>query len=298
MGPTACGKTYLAIQLMQQFPIEVVSVDSAMVYRGMDIGTAKPDRKILQNFPHHLIDIREPWETYSAADFCQDANTIIEDILSRRKIPLLTGGTMLYFKALQQGLSELPSSDPDIRRQILEEASQKGWTAMHEKLSTIDLKAALRIHPNDPQRIGRALEVYAITGKTLTEHFEKPLKSDENHYQSIVLLPSDRKKLHKNIETRFHQMLSEGWADEVKTLLSDERITLESSCMRTVGYRQIGMYLQGKISYDRMISQGVAATRQLAKRQMTWLRPWPKAVFLDPYESDCLETLQAIIRDY
>lgn len=303
MGPTACGKTDLAIYLAETLPVEIISVDSAMVYRGLDIGTAKPSQEILDQVPHHLINILEPNETYSAADFCQDTTRIMDDIISRDKIPLLVGGTMLYFRALQQGLSELPSSDSVTRERILAEAELIGWVGLHDKLKAIDPKSAARIHPNDPQRIERALEVYYLTGKSLSEHFEagkkaemnKDNNSDENkytyRYHSLGLFPQNRELLHKRIEKRFKQMLSEGWIDEVKALSAKfskklpvnffKEIT-EFPIMRMVGYRQIGLYLSGKINEQEMIEQGIIATRQLAKRQMTWLRSWPDIVLLDP----------------
>lgn len=285
MGPTACGKTDLALQLAAILPIEIISVDSAMIYKGMNIGTAKPSQEILDKIPHHLINILEPTETYSAADFCSDAKEKITDILARGKIPLLVGGTMLYFKALQEGLSELPDADASVRAQILKEADLIGWEGLHKKLLVVDPTAASRIHPNDPQRIERALEVYYLTGKSLSEHFENQKKNtQEFHYISIGLFPEDRALLHQRIEKRFKQMLSAGWVDEVKYLIKEKKLTLSSPAMRMVGYRQMGLYLSGQIDEKTMIEQGMAATRQLAKRQMTWLRSWPNVILMNPEE--------------
>lgn len=296
MGPTACGKTDLAIRLYDALPIEIISVDSAMVYRGMNIGTAKPGQEILEKIPHHLINIRDPHEVYSAADFCHDAEKVAIDIISRGKIPLLVGGTMLYFKAFQQGLSELPNADPIIRENILKEAALTGWQALHEKLQKIDPQAASRIHPNDPQRIERALEVYYLTGKSLSEHFEAKQKTQKFQFRSIGLFPEDRALLHQRIEMRFQQMLHEGWIDEVKHLIQEEKLDLSSSAMRMVGYRQMVLYLTGQIDEKSLIEQGVAATRQLAKRQMTWLRSWPDIFLLDPLNPFLFEEVCYILK--
>lgn len=284
MGPTACGKTDLAIQLCERLPLEIISVDSAMVYKGMDIGTAKPSPDVLKKIPHHLIDILEVNQSYSAADFCNDVEIIAEDIFHRGKIPFLVGGTMLYFKALQQGLSVLPSANAEIRKQILKEAQSVGWEALHDQLQTIDPKAAARIHPNDPQRIERALEVYYLTGKPLSEHFSTKQETTFQ-YLSVGLFPENRQFLHQRIEMRFKQMMAEGWIDEVHNLIKNEQVDFSSPALRMVGYRQIALYLQGKIDKKSMIEQGIAATRQLAKRQMTWLRHWPTIFLLDPWPS-------------
>lgn len=294
MGPTACGKTDLALQLCEQYPFEIISVDSAMVYRGMNIGTAKPSQDILNKVPHHLVNILEPSETYSAADFCRDAKNVAQDILNRGKIPLLVGGTMLYFKALQQGLSELPSADSEIRERILQKAAIVGWQAMHDKLKEIDPKAATRIHPNDPQRIERALEVYYITGKSLSEHFADSQNFEKNkgqfRYCNIGLFPQKRELLHQRIAIRFQQMIKEGWIEEVKLLLH-QGLDISSPVMRMVGYRQIALYLTGEIDEQAMIEQGIVATRQLAKRQMTWLRSWPEISLVDPLEQKSIASL-------
>lgn len=287
MGPTASGKTQLAIELARQFPFEVISVDSAMVYRGMDIGTAKPSADILREIPHHLIDIRDPSEPYSAAQFCHDANLSIKDIFSRGKIPLLVGGTMLYARALQQGLSLLPVADPLLRARLKEEGDQKGWDKLHQRLSDVDPIAAARIHPNDPQRIQRALEVYELTGKNLTTwHQENPASSMFDSIYSLAIIPSDRALLHARIAERFSEMLKAGWIDEVRCLFERGDLTPDLPSIRSVGYRQIWDYLAGKISYLEMEERGVIATRQLAKRQLTWLKSWPDLVVFESEAND------------
>ena len=295
MGPTACGKTDLAIRLCEKFPFEIISVDSAMIYKGLNIGTAKPEPSILEKTPHHLIDIREPNEIYSAANFCGDVNKIAKEIFNKGKIPLLVGGTMLYFKALQEGLSTLPSADVAIREKILKEADESGWTALHEKLKIIDPASALRIHPNDPQRIERALEVYYLTGKPLSQHFEAKEKLPFN-YISIGLFPENRSYLHQRIQERFKQMLAAGWIDEVKNLLANKQVDFSSPALRMVGYRQMADYLKGEIDEKTMIEQGIVATRQLAKRQMTWLRHWKDIFLIDPFEPLIFEKLSEFIQ--
>lgn len=297
MGPTASGKTDLAIQLCESYPFEIISVDSAMVYRHMDIGTAKPSQAILQKIPHHLIDIIEPADTYSAADFCADAEKAVEDITSRGKLPLLVGGTMLYFKALQEGLTDLPSADPKIREQILQEATVNGWQSLHETLKKVDPGSAERIHPNDPQRIERALEVYYLTGKSLTDHFAQRRQFCAGHYSfiSIGLFPENREYLHQRIETRFNQMLSAGWIEEVEQLISRQQLNFSDPAMKMVGYRQIGCYLRGEMDQKTMFNQSIVATRQLAKRQMTWLRHWPSITLLDPWKTSSLDKINSMI---
>ncbi len=290
MGPTACGKTDLAIRLCEKFPFEIISVDSAMVYKCLNIGTAKPNSNILAKIPHHLINIREPNEHYSAANFCEDVARIVEEIFNKGKVPLLVGGTMLYFKALQQGLSTLPSADPAMREKILKDADSLGWLALHDKLKEIDPESAARIHPNDPQRIERALEVYYLTGKPLSKHFEEKEKLPFN-YCSIGLFPENRQYLHQRIEERFKQMLADGWIEEVNNLLANKQLDFSAPVMRMVGYRQIGQYLQGEIDEKTMIEQGIVATRQLAKRQMTWLRHWDNIVLMDPFRESIFEKL-------
>ena len=299
MGPTAAGKTEAAIRLHEQHQADIISVDSALVYRGMDIGTAKPDVKTLQRAPHALIDIREPWQPYSASDFQDDAKALMQQSWQNNRIPLLAGGTMLYYKALQQGLSSMPSADESIRADIARQAAEKGWPTLHQRLQQIDPDSAERIHANDSQRLSRALEVYEITGQTLTELYAqdseqslaaKPLK--------IIIAPKDRAVLHQRIEQRFKQMLNQGFLDEVKALLADERNHADLPAMRSVGYRQAIEYLNGETDYDAFVFKGIVATRQLAKRQITWLRKELDAIWLDPTESCYLQSMDEIVEDY
>jgi tRNA dimethylallyltransferase len=292
MGPTASGKTQVAVELVQRFPFEIISVDSAMVYRGLDIGTAKPSADILKMAPHRLIDIREPTDAYSAAQFRQDALREIEDIIAKNKIPLLVGGTMLYFRALQQGLSDLPSADSVIREKLTAEGVQHGWLAMHEKLKIIDPEAAQRIHPNDPQRIQRALEVYELTGINLTTWLAQN-KMHPTHYQihNLIIAPHERSILHSRIAERFQKMLSDGFIDEVRQLMTRQDLTLDTPSMRSVGYRQVWQYLMGQLSYEDMCEKGIVATRQLAKRQLTWLRSWPEAHWFDSENVDLMDQI-------
>ncbi|MGS0683405.1 tRNA (adenosine(37)-N6)-dimethylallyltransferase MiaA [Shewanella sp. 125m-7] len=291
MGPTASGKTALAIELVKQYDCEIISVDSALIYKEMDIGTAKPDAAEQAAAPHKLIDIIDPAESYSAADFRRDALAQIEDILSRGKTPLLVGGTMMYFKALLEGLSPLPGADEAIRAQIACEAQELGWQALHDQLRAIDPVSAERIHPNDPQRLARALEVYRISGQSLTELTKT--KSDAFPYQAVqfAIAPSDRKVLHKAIETRFKTMLTQGFIAEVETLKARNDLHLELPSMRCVGYRQCWQYLEGEIDYDTMVEKAIVATRQLAKRQLTWLRGWPDLIWLESGAENNLATV-------
>ncbi|MBO2618939.1 MULTISPECIES: tRNA (adenosine(37)-N6)-dimethylallyltransferase MiaA [Shewanella] len=281
MGPTASGKTALALELAEHHNCEIISVDSALIYREMDIGTAKPSAEELARGPHRLIDIRDPRESYSAADFRSDCLREIEQIISMGKTPLLVGGTMLYFKALLEGLSPLPSADEGIRAQIQQEAEQQGWQMLHQELARIDPVSAARIHPNDPQRLARALEVYRISGKSLTELTQS--KSPELPYDVVqfAIAPQERKTLHGLIETRFMQMLQAGFTDEVAKLKQRGDLHLDMPSMRCVGYRQCWQYLEGEFDHDTMVEKAVAATRQLAKRQLTWLRGWPELNWLE-----------------
>lgn len=273
MGPTAAGKTALAVSLAERLPIEIVSVDSALVYRGMDIGTAKPEPHVLAQIRHHLVNILEPTEAYSAAQFRTDALHAVEQILARGRVPLLTGGTMLYFRALEHGLAELPPADPAIRDRLEDEARAQGWAALHARLAKVDPEAAERIHANDPQRIQRALEVFELTGKPLSslqgrsggEPFPYPLAK-------WVIAPRDRAWLHARIEARFRQMLANGLVEEVASLRSRGDLDLSMPSMRAVGYRQVWEYLEGRYDYETMVERGIVATRQFAKRQFTWLR--------------------------
>jgi len=273
MGPTAAGKTDLAIHLAQHLPCDIISVDSAMVYREMDIGTAKPEAEILAQFPHRLIDIRDPSEPYSAAQFREDALLEIEKIHAVGRIPLLVGGTGLYFRSLQQGLSDLPSAHPDIREQLNQEAMQLGWQTLHERLTQIDPETAKNIHPNDPQRIQRALEVYLVSGKTMSQWYREK-KSQQWHYPviKIILSPTQRAILHAKITRRFYLMLEMGLLDEVKRLFTRGDLSADLPAIRAVGYRQVWQYFQGKLREEALPETAIVATRQLAKRQLTWLR--------------------------
>ncbi|KTD64382.1 tRNA (adenosine(37)-N6)-dimethylallyltransferase MiaA [Legionella spiritensis] len=280
MGPTASGKTALACELVELFPMEIISVDSAMIYRGMDIGTAKPDARELVRAPHHLLDIIDPCESFSAAQFCEEAHSLIGSIRQRGKIPLLVGGTMMYFHALQQGLSTLPEADETIRERLLQQARQTGWPAMHEELAKIDAASAARIHPNDTQRLQRALEVYWITGKPLS-YFLARQKSQNNGYRFInmMLFPDERAWLHERIAIRFKAMLAQGLVNEVRQLINQWTLTAQHPAMRCVGYRQVCDYLAGQFDEHILCDKGIAATRQLAKRQLTWLRHWSQGTY-------------------
>ena len=273
MGPTASGKTQLAIELVQNLPCEIISVDSAMVYKGMDIGTAKPDPETLVQAPHRLIDILDPSHAYSAARFREDALQEMAAISSVGRIPLLVGGTMLYFHVLEQGLTRLPGADPTVRLRLEEEARSRGWTALHRRLEEIDPVAARRIHPNDPQRLQRALEVYELTGVSLTEHYRRGRSQTLPHRLiKVALLPADRELLHNRIANRFMQMLEQGLINEVESLYIRGDLEVSMPSIRAVGYRQVWSYLQGLLDYPTMTYKAIVATRQLAKRQLTWLR--------------------------
>ncbi|QYJ74785.1 tRNA (adenosine(37)-N6)-dimethylallyltransferase MiaA [Shewanella sp. FJAT-52076] len=291
MGPTASGKTALALDMAEHHNCEIISVDSALIYRGMDIGTAKPTAQELARAPHKLIDILDPLESYSAADFRADAVREIEETLSRGKTPLLVGGTMMYFKTLLDGLSPLPSADDAVRAQIAAEVEARGWQALHDELRQIDPVSAERIHPNDPQRLSRAIEVYRISGKTLTELTK--IKAESLPYQMVqfAIAPLDRAVLHGLIAKRFQQMLAEGFIGEVETLKARGDLHLELPSMRCVGYRQAWQYLDGEFDHATMVEKAVAATRQLAKRQLTWLRGWPELHWLASGDEGNLDKL-------
>lgn len=274
MGPTASGKTDLAIKLRQILPVEVISVDSALIYKGMDIGTAKPNAEELALAPHRLIDICDPAESYSAANFRQDALREMLEISAQGKIPLLVGGTMLYYKALLEGLSPLPSADEKIRAEIEQRAAQQGWAALHQELAKIDPISAQRINPNDSQRINRALEVFYLTGQSLTQLTAQKGESLPYQILQFAIAPQERSTLHQRIEQRFHKMLELGFQQEVEALYQRTDLHLDLPSMRCVGYRQMWEYLRGDYSYDEMVFKGICATRQLAKRQITWLRGW------------------------
>ena len=272
LGPTATGKTALSIKLAKALSAEIISVDSALVYRGLNIGTAKPDIQERDGVVHHLIDIRNPWESYSAAEFAADASRLITEIQSRGSTPLLVGGTMLYFNALEHGIAELPAADAAIREEIATEADRLGWAALHQELSSIDPVSAKRIHPNDPQRLQRALEVYRITGKPLSELHAQTRSSLLESPIKIALLPESRAWLHERIERRLVMMQQAGFLDEVRMLSQDNRIHAGLPSMRSVGYRQALAYLEGDTPVDDWMPKAAAATRQLAKRQFTWIR--------------------------
>jgi tRNA dimethylallyltransferase len=295
MGPTASGKTDAAVALLQHYPVEIISVDSALVYQGMDIGTAKPDAEILKIAPHHLIDIIPPTQAYSAASFRQDALRLMQDITARGKVPLLVGGTMLYFKALENGLNGLPEANPMIREQLDQEAEAIGWPAMHQKLAAIDPESASRLMPNDMQRIQRALEVYEITGQTMTALYQQQTEQANQALPydvlKIALVPSDRKVLHERIAKRFKQMLANGFVDEVKQLLAQyPNLTAETTAMRCVGYRQALLYLEGEYDLDELCDRGIFATRQLAKRQLTWMRGMQTLSVVDCLDAEKIKT--------
>jgi len=275
MGPTASGKTALAMALKDALPCDIVSVDSALIYRDMDIGTAKPTKSELAQYPHRLIDLRDASESYSAADFCRDALVEIAEIRSNGRIPLLVGGTMMYFKSLIEGISPLPTANPEIRQAIEAEALTKGWQAMHDQLAEIDPISAERIHPNDPQRLTRALEVYRLTSNTLTQLTQIKGAKLAGDVLQLAITPKERSTLHERIALRYQQMIDLGFEQEVIKLKSRDDLHQDLPSIRCVGYRQMWQHLEGEFDHDEMIFRGVCATRQLAKRQLTWLRNWP-----------------------
>lgn len=293
MGPTASGKTDLAVELVQQRPCEIISVDSALVYRGMDIGTAKPDATLLALAPHRLIDICDPSEVYSAARFRDDALAAMAEIVAAGKTPLLVGGTMLYFRALQYGLSELPVADSSVRARLDRFQEEFGLQALHTRLAEVDTVAAERIHPNDSQRIKRALEVFELTGKPLSEQ-QKQQGQQTLPYRILKLVraPEDRAILHQRIEQRFHKMLELGFEGEVRNLLIQQGLSADLPAMRSVGYRQMLSYIKGEYGYEEMVERGIIATRQLAKRQFTWLRAEKELHWLKEGDDLSLQTLK------
>jgi tRNA dimethylallyltransferase len=287
MGPTAAGKTPLAVQLVQQFPFEIVSVDSAMIYRGMDIGTAKPTSGVLKIAPHRLIDIRDPAEVYSAGQFREDALREIDDIIAHGKIPLLVGGTMMYFRVLQQGIARLPQADKKLRDALQLQADTEGWEALHAKLTVIDPDAAARIHTRDGQRIQRALEVFMLTGKTITAwHAEDTSPLSNYQVFNLAIAPTERASLHERIALRFWQMMEMGFMDEVRGLYQRGDLHPDLPSIRSVGYRQGWEHLSGHLTYEEMCEKTIAATRQLAKRQLTWLRSWPDVEWFDTHDAN------------
>ena len=298
MGPTAAGKTDLAIEIAKQYTnIEIISVDSALVYRGMDIGTAKPEPEILAQYPHHLVDIIEPTENYSAGAFCHDARRLIDEIHARGKIPLLVGGTMLYFNALQYGIADLPNADPNIREKLDAEALELGWRALHQRLADIDPISAERIHENDPQRLQRALEVHEITGKTMTELTQESHADFPYPILKIILAPFDRKILHQRIANRYEDMMVLGLIEEVKQLFERPDCHDKLPSMRAVGYRQVWSYLEQAYDKNTLVEKAIIATRQMAKRQLTWCRSQQDGVWFDSGPSLPVEAVMQFLRD-
>lgn len=299
MGPTAAGKTDLALELARVLPCDLISVDSALIYRGMDIGTAKPERAILDAFPHALIDIRDPAESYSAAEFRADALAAMAESTARGRIPLLVGGTMLYYKALLEGLADMPSADPVIRAELEARALAEGWEVLHRELAAVDPESAARIHPNDPQRLTRALEVYRLSGLSMTEHRRRQAAGNPDTGTSgagqlpytvaqLAIAPAQRQVLHDRIAQRFRAMVEQGFVQEVEALRSRSDLHAGLPSIRAVGYRQMWEYLDGELSRDEMVERGIIATRQLAKRQFTWLRGWDDVYWLDSLACDNL----------
>ncbi|MCY1216215.1 tRNA dimethylallyltransferase [compost metagenome] len=299
MGPTAAGKTDLALELARALPCELISVDSALIYRGMDIGTAKPDKATLAEFPHRLIDIRDPAESYSAAEFRADALAAMAEITSRGRIPLLVGGTMLYYKALLEGLADMPSADPEVRAELEARAAREGWGALHRELAAVDPESAARIHPNDPQRLVRALEVYKVSGLTMTAHRQRQAAQNTAGntpgtahlpytVAHLAIAPAQRQVLHERIAQRFRLMLEQGFIEEVEALRRRSDLHAGLPSIRAVGYRQAWDYLDGVLTRDGLEERGIIATRQLAKRQFTWLRSWSDLYWLDSLACDNL----------
>lgn len=299
MGPTAAGKTDLALELARVLPCDLISVDSALVYRGMDIGTAKPSAEVLREFPHRLIDIRDPAQSYSAADFVGDALAAMVESTAAGRIPLLVGGTMLYFKALSEGLADMPAADPAVRAELEAQAQLEGLKALHQQLAEVDPESAARIHPNDPQRLVRALEVFRVSGISMSEHRarQRSQKAGAGTPDGGVLpytvaqlsvAPTQRQVLHQRIERRFVAMVEQGFVEEVEMLRRRDDLHPELPSMRAVGYRQVWNYLDGSYSRDEMVQRGVIATRQLAKRQLTWLRGWEGVHWLESSACDNL----------
>ncbi|WP_174625109.1 tRNA (adenosine(37)-N6)-dimethylallyltransferase MiaA [Candidatus Methylobacter favarea] len=296
MGPTASGKTALSVQLAQALNGEIISVDSALVFKGMDIGTAKPALEQRGGIPHHLIDILDPAQSFSAGQFKTQSLTLMEDITRRKKIPILVGGTMLYFNALNSGLAVLPEADPEIRNRLDQDLAQFGKEALHQRLATIDPEAAARIHPNDPQRVQRALEVYEISGKPLTSFFQNA-RTQQLPYKilKLIIAPPDRSMLHDLIGKRFRQMLEQGLVDEVEALFKRGDLSENLPSIRAVGYRQVWSYLQGNYDFKTMTEKGIIATRQLAKRQFTWLRRERDAANFQTGQPDLLQKVVAML---
>lgn len=291
LGPTASGKTAFAVEWAQRLGTEIVSVDSALVYRRLDIGSAKPDAATLAVAPHRMIDIRDPHETFSAADFAAEALPHMQALSAAGKVPLLVGGTGLYFRALLDGLSDMPAADPAVRAALNAQAEVEGWAAMHARLREVDPDSAARIHPNDPQRILRALEIHRVSGRSRSDWQSAPRRSVfPFRILPVVLAPADRAVLHERIVRRFDQMLAQGFLDEMRGLMADPRLHPDLPAMRAVGYRQAWQHLAGATDFDTFRTQAIAATRQLAKRQLTWFRGSPDSRWFDPQsEKDALD---------
>jgi tRNA dimethylallyltransferase len=299
MGPTGAGKTDVALELAATLPVELVSVDSAMVYRGMDIGTAKPDADTLARFPHHLVDVADPAERYSAGRFLEDAAAAMAAIRARGRVPLLVGGTMLYFRALQSGLAEMPQADPALRRRIDERAAREGWPALHAELSRVDPAAAARIQPRDRQRLQRAFEILELTGRPPSAHWQQSLRSGSRPGDlKLVLAPADRGALGARIEQRFSRMMELGFLGEVRRLYQRGDLGLELPSIRAVGYRQLWDHLEGRCGLDEAARRAVTATRQLAKRQLTWLRAEPQAGWYEPRDPASQDRLRTRVRQW
>ena len=296
MGPTASGKTDLALNLFDYMDVEIISVDSALIYREMDIGTAKPDRATLAKYPHALVDILDPTEVYSASDFAEDARQLIDQAHAQGKLPVLVGGTILYFKALAEGLAKLPEANAEIRAEIEAQAEQEGWPFVHARLAQLDPASGERLGPNDQQRIQRALEVFLMTGRSIDSHWQEQ-QALELPWKviPIALMPEDRAQLHHRIELRFNQMLEQGFEAEVIRLRERGDLNLNLPSMRCVGYRQMWQYLDGELDWQEMHHKGLVATRQLAKRQMTWLRSWQGAEVIDPLSGNLFKKTLALI---
>ena len=296
LGPTASGKSDLAMNLTSHLPVELVSVDSALVYRDMNIGTAKPDAEILRQYPHHLVDIRNPDEVYSAADFRSEVLTLMSAISERGNIPLLVGGTMLYFKVLIEGIASMPAADSAIREKIVREAETGGWQKVHQRLAEVDPESAARIHPNDPQRLQRALEIWELTGESMTQLHKKQqdLVSLPFSVCQLAIIPSDRADLHRIIAARFEQMIKDGFIEEVEHLREKYDLNAELPSIKSVGYRQVWQYLEGEVDRKAMQERAIIATRQLAKRQFTWLRGWSNLKEIPfPEVNEALKIIQA-----
>ena len=293
-GPTASGKTDLSLRLAENLPVEIISVDSVMVYKGLDIGSAKPAKEILDKYPHHLIDICDPGDKYSAGKFVEDAQQKIRDIQAHNRIPVLVGGTMMYYKVLQDGLNELPKANDEIRNQIDQEAKDQGWPAMHRKLKGIDPEAAKKIKPNDRQRIQRAIEVYMISGTTISELKKKDSGNHEFEFLAFSLMPADREVLYQNINLRFDSMIEVGLLDEVISLLDDDLVSVNSHSMQSIGYKEMLDHIGGKISLDEAVDAAKMSSRRYAKRQITWLRSMDDQYKLDPLNGNNHQLIEKI----